>query len=59
MFSGKGKQPFHVRLFDFILLAVPGGKGREEDSASDRPWRHGFLFPPHDNFSVTKGECSL
>lgn len=41
------------------LLVVPGGEGREENPAHDRPGRHGCLFHSHDDFSVTKGESSL
>lgn len=41
------------------LLAVPGGEGREENPAHDRPGRHGYLFHFHDGFFVTKGESSL
>lgn len=39
------------------VVGVSGGKSREEDSAPDRPWRHGCLFGPHDYFFTTKGEC--
>lgn len=41
------------------LLAVPGGEGRQENPAHDRPGRHGRLLRLHDDFLVTKGECSL
>lgn len=41
------------------LLAVPGGEGRQEDPAHGRPRRHGCLLHFHDDFLVTKGECSL
>lgn len=40
------------------LLAVPGGAGRKENPAHDRPGRHGCLLHFHDDFFVTKGECS-
>lgn len=40
------------------LLAVPGGEGREENLAHDRPGRHGCLLRFHDDFFVTKGESS-
>lgn len=40
------------------LLAVPGGAGRKENPAHDRPGRHGCLLRFHDDFSVTEGECS-
>lgn len=41
------------------LPAVPGGEGREENPAYDRPGRHGCLLRFHDDFAVTKGEHSL
>lgn len=42
-----------------LPLAVSGGKGREENSTYDWPWRDGCLFHPYDHLVVIKGECSL
>lgn len=46
-------------LRSVLLLAVSGGKGREEDSAYDWPRRDGCLFHLYDHLLVVEGEYSL